>query len=203
MNLGAIFLSAVLALVMSILGTCGVLLVRAIWPEYPTETFAILFTGVLAAVVGSIAVVAAIWGTISARKIARSQTTLEHISNLEVDGTFQQNKAKYAALIREGVNIAIYAQADKEGDPDTTAIVSVLNEYELVSIGIQRGIIDPELYKRWARSSVLFDWESTQQFVAALRKRTGASSLYHEFEEMARWMGQNRLPHRRFWWAGA
>ncbi len=199
---GAILLTGCLAFFGGAAGAGLMLALHLWWPAHPSETFAILFTGILAAVVGGVAVVAAIWGTISARKIARSQTTLEHIAGAEADTNFQNAKQGFALILNSGIDIARYADIGKEGDPGTRAIATVLNEYELISIGIQRGIIDPELYKRWSYSNVIFDWESVQPFVAALRKRTGRQTLFHEFEEMARWMSQNRLPHRRFWWAG-
>lgn len=202
MKAGALFLCVVVALIASIVGTFGVLWLRAAWPAHPNDTFAILLTGLLAAFVGTIAVAAAIWGTISARKIARSQTTLDHIASMEADASYQRAKQGFAIIVRANIDISRYASSSKEGDPATQAIATVLNEYELVSIGIQRGIIDPELYKRWAYSTVIFDWESAAPFVVELRRRTGRKSLYHEFEELARWMSQDRLPHRSFWWAG-
>jgi hypothetical protein len=191
-----------ISLAMSLVGTSFVFFVRWAWPVHPDDTFAILLTGGLAAMVGAIAVVAAIWGTISARKIARSQTTFEHLAALKTDSSYQTSRACFSRIVRSGEGIERYAAREHEGSAELQAIISVLNEYELMSIGIQRGIVEPELYKRWAHSSVIFDWRSAQPFVLALRKRAGAQSLYHEFEEMARWVGQDHLPHRRFWWAG-
>lgn len=198
---GAYFFCALLSLIMGAGGAIFVLYVRDVWPTNPDEAFATLFTGIAAAVIGTIAVIVAVWGTISARKIARSQTTFQHLAATEADGSFQKARIKFAEIVRAG-DIAKYAEQDQEGHADTQAIVSVLNEYELLSVGIQRGIIDGELFKRLSRSSVIYDWESSQPFVLALRKRTGRAILFHEFEEMAGWMSHDKLPRRRFWWAG-
>ena len=175
---------------------------RAIWPHAVSETGAILWTGFTGAVVAFFAVAIAIWGVISARTIARSQTTFDHLAKLEAEEPQVSPRKAFNLLTSGDRSIISFAEEDQEGSESTDAILSYLNQFELISIGIQRGIIDPELYRRWNRTNVIITWENAQAFVMALRKRTGAASLYHEFEEMARWMNLNKLPRRRFWWAG-
>jgi Domain of unknown function (DUF4760) len=69
----------------------------------------------------------------------------------------------------------------------------------LISIGIQGGIIDFELYKRWNRSGVIQYWKHAAPFVHQLRQRTSNMALYHEFEELARWMQGETMPKRGRW----
>lgn len=195
-------ISFVLALIGGALGTIFVLWLRAIWPATVSDSSATLITGLLGAGVGLFAVVIAIWGVVSSRSIARSQTTMAYMASLEADGSVQAARAKFNDLVRTHGSLSQYADKQWEGTPELQSIVTVLNEFELISIGIQRGIIDPELYRRWNHSNVQLYWKNAQQFVVALRSRVDRPSLYHEFEELARWMNQNRVPHRRFWWAG-
>lgn len=201
MKMGATFFVAAVALFAGSIGALAVLWIEAALPLRMTETGAVLATGFTAAGVGFLAVVIAVWGVISARAIARRQTTFSHIATLEVDGSAQEAQQTFNKLVREK-KLTQYAEAHMEGTPEAQAVLNVLNGFELISIGIQRGIIEPEFYQLWYRSQVLHTWANAQPFIVALRQRLDRPSLFHEFEEMARWMNQNRIPHRRFWWTG-
>jgi hypothetical protein len=89
--------------------------------------------------------------------------------------------------------------AAQEKGEDVQSIRLVLNELELVSIGIQRGIIDFELYKLWRRSGVIRFWNYSSPFVIALPARLNNDSIYHEFEAMVGWMRDNRMPRKHRW----
>lgn len=201
MKMGATFLVCALALFFGALGTLVVLWLRAILPVPVTETESVLITGFAASAIGFFAVVIAVWGVISARAIARRQTTFQHIATLETDGSAQESQQIFNKIVRDG-KLVDYAAADKVGTPEAQAILNVLNGFELISIGIQRGIIEPEFYQLWYRSQVAYTWKNAQGYIVALRARLDRPSLFHEFEEMARWMNDNQIPHRRFWWTG-
>lgn len=202
MRMGAIFLTATVGAVSGIVGTMLVLWVRAVWPATISDPAATLITGLLGAGVGLFAVLIAVWGVVSSRAIARRQSTMTHLATLEADGSSQKARRTFSKLVREEGSITHYAEKEHEGTENLGAIITVLNEFELISVGIQRGIIEPELFRRLNQSNVAFYWRHAQPFVVALRTRVERQSLYHEFEEMARWMSQNRVPRRRFWWAG-
>jgi hypothetical protein len=73
----------------------------------------------------------------------------------------------------------------------------------LLSIGIQRGTIDLELYARWFKSGSIRAWEDAEPFVRATRARFGNNlMIYHEFQEMVRWFQGSAKPPRRRWWSG-
>jgi hypothetical protein len=95
----------------------------------------------------------------------------------------------------------VWAEADKEKSVDVQSIRLVLNGFELVAIGIQFGTFDYELIRRWNKSAILTYWRHGAPFVFALRARTKNDAVYHEFEEMARWLKDNKMP-RRNWWFG-
>lgn len=78
----------------------------------------------------------------------------------------------------------------------------VLNDYELIAIGIERGIIDDKTYRRWFRSGVVKDWRSAAPFIMAIRERTGNDHLFHEFEDMARrYLDGKGMPRRQIFWS--
>jgi hypothetical protein len=169
------------------------------WPQVSTyipqigDAGAILITGMLAAIV-------AVWGIYSQRAITRRQVTLEHIARLESDGDLIKARKGFKAATKSAEGIERFAAADKEDSDEVQAIATALNEFELISIGIQRGIIDFELYSRWYRSGAMRAWADAKPFVDALRHRRNNPIIYHEFEEMVRWFNTNQPPKRSWGW---
>ena len=201
MKMGATFFAIAVSLFGGAIGTLIVLWIQSIWPTAITEIDAVLITGLAAAFVGLFAVLIAVWGVISSRAIARRQTTFSHIALLEMDGSTKKAQQTFNRLVKEK-KLTELADEKHVGTEDVQMVFNVLNGFELISIGIQRGIIEPEFYQRWYRGQVVNTWRDSQPFIVALRARLDRPMLFHEFEEMARWMNQNRIPHRRFWWTG-
>lgn len=84
---------------------------------------------------------------------------------------------------------------------DCIAIRYALNYLEAISVGIQVGIYDEEMFLRNFRSTVVNIYEYAAPFVRELRAVLGSSgtSAYVEFERMATtWAACGRLKHR-FW----
>jgi hypothetical protein len=148
-------------------------------------------------IVGSIAAIIAVWGVLTQRSIARRRATLDHITRTESDGDLIAAQRKFIELATAAGGLGPWA-AQEKGE-DVQSIRLVLNELELVSIGIQRGIIDFELYKLWRRSGVIRFWNYSSPFVIALRARLNNDSIYHEFEAMVGWMRDNRMPRKHRW----
>jgi hypothetical protein len=78
----------------------------------------------------------------------------------------------------------------------------VLNQYELISTGVQHGIFEYELIWRWQRSSIKRFWEAANPFVVALRHRVGIPTLWCEFEKLHGWVSGNKSPLQALWWTG-
>jgi hypothetical protein len=148
------------------------------------------FTAILAAIV-------AIWGIVSQRAIARRRTTFEHIVAMEADRSFIIARRKFIELSKHPGGLAPWASEDKESTPETQSIRLVLNEFEIVSIAIQRGVMDFETYRRWYQLTVIRFWAHAKPYAEALRARTNHPALFHEFEELERWM--KNPPHRYKW----
>ncbi len=151
-------------------------------------------------IVGFVAALIAIWGVWTQRAIARRRATFDHISRTEADADFIAARRKFVELARSGEGLVKWADKDKEKTEEAQSIKLVLNDFELVAIGIQRGIIDEEFYKRWFKSSVVQYWGHAQPFVAELRRRTSNGMLYYEFEQMAGWFDENKPPRRSRRW---
>jgi hypothetical protein len=161
------------------------------WP-YSAEATSVLVTGLLA-------VAAAVWALYSQRAIPRRQCTLEHLAQLEADA----DAVAYRRIFREQAEkgtLTGLAAVEKQQTPEFRAVISRLNELELIAIGIQRGVIDFELYKRWFKSGALRAWRDAEPFIRDFRNRHNNQILYHEFFIMSEWFRKDEKPVRsRFW----
>lgn len=106
----------------------------------------------------------------------------------------------FITLAKAG-GLSPYAAIDREGTPETEVIRIVLNEFELIAIGIQRGILDFTIYKRWAGREVLRYWDHAAPFITELRRRVGNPMIYREFEVLKNWIASETAPTRSFWWS--
>lgn len=157
------------------------------------EVHAVLITGIFAAVI-------AVWALFSQRAIAAKRATLDFIQESQRDSDMIAARQIFYGLLKTPEGLGKWAATEHVESPEANAIRTVLNEHELVSIGIQRGILDDETYRRFYRTIVVQRWQDSASYILARRKRTGTQSLFHEFEELARWYGPN-MPKRRFFWS--
>ena len=148
-------------------------------------------------VTGAIASLIAIWGILSQRAITRRQVTLDHITHLESDRDIIEARKLFVELAKKPGGLAVWAEENKEQTEQALAIGRILNSYELISIGIQRNIIDFELFKRWHKTSAIKYWERGAPFVMRIRERLGNDMFFHEFEEMVGWFKGEKKPPKR------
>lgn len=202
MRLGAIFLSVASGLA----GAAVFVAFPKRWPtlisDSLTEAQATIITGLIGALIALLAAIVAIWGIISQRALARKQLTFQHLAQSESDGSFQKALKIFSHESKEPAGLEIWATKEKEGTEEQKAIVTILNWFELASIGIQMGIVDGPMFQKLNAGHTAFCWNRAQAFVSALRARTGRKAIFHEFEELARWLERDSLPKRRFWWSG-
>ena len=151
-----------------------------------------LITGNGTVIVGVIAAIVAIWGVVTQRIIARRRATMDALFSTEADGDLLEARKMFRNLQKEPGGLAQWADADKAGSDQAGAIYITLNQHELIAIGIQRGILDLEIYSRWNKSSVMQTWDKSAPFVLALRERLKNHEIYCEFEALA-----FRLSHRK------
>jgi len=145
-----------------------------------------------ALIIGGIAALVAIWGVVTQRIIARRRATMDVLFSSEGDGALLLARKEFRRLVKEAGGLAQWAEADKIDSNESAAILTALNQHELAAIGIQRGIFDLEIYRRWNKTSVIQTWDRAAPFVLALRARVQNHDIYCEFEALA-W----RLAHRK------
>lgn len=151
-------------------------------------SFAILLSAIIAAVIAVISIG-------HQREIARKQATLSLLSEREWDETALKSREQFIRERDSEDGLVSWADPKHRDTPQATAIRHVLNEYELIAIGIKESILDEELYRRWFRGTCIRDWEKSARFVYELRQRPDApDTLFTEFEELAVSWGAVRQP---------
>ncbi len=158
------------------------------------EVQAVLITAAVAAAI-------ALFGIFTQRSITARQTTIQYLRDAERDRDMIRARRKFQKCVRDPNGVAQWGTEANAQSEEARAMRMVLNDYELIAIGIQRGILDDTTYRRWHKSAVVKDWRNAAPYVIAIRTRTNNDALYHEFEEMARWYkGGPNMPTRRYFW---
>lgn len=126
------------------------------------------------------------------RGIARRRATLDLISNREWDGDYIHARKEFNKLKVAQPTLEFWAGNDHKDSPQLNVIRAILNDYELIAIGMKEGILDEPLYKLWFKSSLVNDYKKAAKAIDAIRERTGVPTIYIEFERLAkRWQGES------------
>lgn len=157
------------------------------------EVEAIFVTAVIGALIAG-------WGIITTRVIARRAATMDHIRRVASDHDLIQARQKFIELTEEEGGLAKYAGAKPmDKTEELKAIRTTLNDYEQMAIGIQFGVLDLDIIKRYMKSGIIRDWAHAAPFIYKVRQEIDRPALYHEFEELSRWLQETPMPRRTTW----
>lgn len=150
---------------------------------------------------GGIASLIAIWGVISQRALARRRATIDHISGLINDHDYIKARQKFVDIANSETGLLPYAELENDDADNNAAVQLILNNYELMAIGIQRGILDFKVMKRYARGTILKHWDVAAPFIIRLRIVANNQRVYQQFETLKNWMSDEKQdkPKGRFW----
>lgn len=150
-------------------------------------------------IIGLIAAIIAIYGILSQRQIARRTNTLEYIRSQEADTDVIKARNNFLNLAEKLNDIAEteHEQSklifpDLKFD-DIQNIRMVLNEYELISIGIQNGVLDFKMYRDWNKKNIIDHWDISNKYIEVIRTNKNRK-IYREFEKLKDWMDKRKLP---------
>lgn len=146
-----------------------------------------------------LAVIVAVWGVVSQRAIARRQLTYQQIVKFLTDKDVIDARRKFIEIAKSNDGLSPYAASDKETSIEHQQINLTMNFFELFSIGVQKGVIDYDLFKMWNRSTVIQYWNYARPFATALRTRLGNDLLFCEFEQLANWFKADQGPRKHGW----
>ena len=105
------------------------------------------------------------------------------------DEEYIEYKNKFNRLKRSDSNLIEWAAKDKIDTDEVNTIRVMLNDYELVALGIREGILDEELFRRWFQTPLINDWKCIKGFIMAIRDSENAPKVFHEFEWLAKKWG--------------
>ncbi|MGH6871514.1 MAG: DUF4760 domain-containing protein [Rhizomicrobium sp.] len=148
-------------------------------------------------IIGGMTALASIWATVTQRLIDRRRVTLEMISRIESDQDILLARRQFMQLARENDGTLVqFARKEFEGTDAYFSIATALNPYELISTGIELGVIDFPLYRRIHRSTVLAYWDHAESFILEIRKRPDNKKKFVELESMVKWLKNEKTPPR-------
>lgn len=155
------------------------------------EVAAVLFTALIAAAIAA-------WGIFSQRAISRRVYTLTYLSKNETDKDMIEARKNFIEISKNVSEFISAADPSKDADEVAKSIRIVLNDFELISIGIQRGVIDFETYKLWYKTGTINYWDRSKPFIEAIRTREKNPMLFHEFETLVGWLRDHKKPKRGY-----
>ena len=121
-----------------------------------------------------------------ADKRARMRATLDVLAKTQWDQDYIKNRDDFIFLRDSEVPMATWAEKisnpalEKDRFVKRQSIIRALNDYELIALGINEGILDEDTYKLWFRQTLLADWAKSKDFVDRLIEVENKSNLYSQ-----------------------
>jgi Domain of unknown function (DUF4760) len=145
------------------------------------------------------------------RAANRRRATLDMVMKTLLDETAQRKQDAFKDLIKKHQDQADpFTLADllpdaAKGTPNRRTMLYQFNVYELMALGIKRGIFDEAFYKRWYHNQFMTDYENAALFVTGLQQRK--ASIFCECTALYRKWAKQGHPatspgrFRMTWWA--
>lgn len=124
---------------------------------------------------------AAVIGVFWQRRISRQTLTLTLIERQLWDQDYIKARKGFIA-IRDGSSkdqLKTLALPASAGTDDAATVRSILNNYELISIGISSGVLDAAMYKTYFRGTFVSDHEAISSFIQSAQ--TISPKAYKEY----------------------
>lgn len=138
-------------------------------------------------------------------QMLKDQKTLMQQYDLFVEGRGKKNNGEWSKLRADEKKI--YDDAYET----ISHVRFILNDRELVAIGIREGTYDEPIFRRWWYTTYIQEWRESSAFVARIRadaQVSAAANAYAEFDALARrWQAEGpwsksdrhfKLPGGRF-----
>ncbi|MEM9708165.1 MAG: DUF4760 domain-containing protein [Pseudomonadota bacterium] len=67
-------------------------------------------------------------------------------------------------------------------------VAQIINHYEIMSIGVNKGILSDDIFRAYFRSRLVKDFQQSRLYIEHVRDEVGNVKIYREFEILAeRW----------------
>ncbi|WP_097175066.1 DUF4760 domain-containing protein [Stappia indica] len=128
-------------------------------------------------------------------RIARRRASLDIVLSEQTDPRTINERTEFVKL-RDAGHLSKWADPANTHTQESATLRAILNQYELVAIGIQQKTMDEKVYKGWCRTTLVKDWIACKALVMQLRENAKVATYYCEFERLAkRWATKDEKPH--------
>lgn len=127
------------------------------------------------------------------RDIARKRASLDLIVQAEATEYYQTLRRAFHSIRNDEAGFEqIFAPTNPEILKQRQAVLSYLNHYELIAMGVFDGILDESVYRNYMRSIVVRDWYAAEPFIRHIRAPTpdsgatvSSAAAFSNFEKLA------------------
>lgn len=151
-----------------------------------------LFLPALATPVLAVVALYFAWQNIrNARALGRQKATLDLIEKRESTDHYRKIVKRFSEL-RKLPNLVHLHDPDDDSKSDREILLSCVNHYELVAIGIRQDILDATIYRAWMEGAFVRDWNAVADWVQRERWKqsdngqwTYRKSVFEHFQWVA------------------
>ncbi|MEO1656800.1 MAG: DUF4760 domain-containing protein [Pseudomonadota bacterium] len=120
------------------------------------------------------------------QQLALKRATIDFLEARNRDDSYRKLRAQLIDIVsNRSISTEQWADADNDTSPERHAIRDILNDHELMAVGISTKIFDENTCKEYLRAWLLEDMKDLMPFVHAFRKRTNDNTTYVYAETLA------------------
>ncbi len=98
-------------------------------------------------------------------EVARKKATLDLIEKRESNDYYQSSHDVFKQIRKNNEFSHLKNPQSEEWAAKRKKVQQYLNHYELISIGIERKILDADTYRYWMESAFIRDWNASAKFI--------------------------------------
>ncbi len=116
------------------------------------------------------------------RNIFKDSETMSMMQNILWDTKYIEMRAIFTKARASGIDTFI----DEPDSDEFKAIMKMMSEYELLAVGIKRGILSEKVLKDFIKPRLVRDWVQSDSFIKAMRDKYENPEIFCEFENLAK-----------------
>lgn len=152
---------------------------------------------ILGAIIALVSVTVAFFAFRYTRSVNRRRATLDMVLKTFIDDAGRSRYNSFKSIMErhkscdDPLNIMTFSDPDAPVSDERRQLRDQINEYELIALGIRKGVFDEKIYKLWFQNQFIRDYESLEEFISKVREKR--PSVFCEFVRLyTRW---KKSPH--------
>lgn len=129
----------------------------------------------------------AVWAIYTNRKIAKQKNTIDLIAKIRENESLR-NDIEWLRTIDDDQSVSVeqFAKNMKDHREECRRLLSVLNLYEAIAVGIRDGIYDEGVVRNYGRTTMIHVYQKSKPFIIRLRKDTGNEQYFEHLQFIAK-----------------